>query len=90
VWRADPLGDLVVHAEAPQRARHARVHLDALVLPRGVDEHLDPPQRGDGARDLVDLGQVAQRARGRRLHLDRVEVPPRQVEQRRDAARLVD
>ena len=66
------------------------LHLDALVLGRGVDEDLDPPQGGDGARNLVDLRQVAQRARGRRLHLDRVEVPPRQVEQRRDAARLVD
>ena len=51
-----------MHAEAPQRARHARLHLDALVARRGVDEHLDPAQGGDGAGDLVDLRQIAQRA----------------------------
>ena len=39
---------------------------------------------------MSEYGQVAQRARGRPLDVDRVEVPPRRVEQRRDAARRVD
>ena len=39
------LGDLALvlvgGAHLAQRARHARLHLDALVARRGVDEHLE-------------------------------------------------
>ena len=33
-YLADELGDLVMHAEAPQRARHARLHRLVLRVPR--------------------------------------------------------